>query len=411
MKNIKICSAAAAAMMLLTGGASVFGYAEDDLYTAAGFSSTEISLAELLVEKISLGSQSINTKSYGLDFSEFEALYGAVMLNQPALFNVSVVDGYITYGKDNTTIIEYQPRYFYSDENAEKIQKKIDAYMKKLMSGIDSNWCDAEKVLYVHDYLASDIVYTEPDSKYEGRSIYDAMIKGEAVCVGYALSFKYVMDEMKLPCICVYNSNHIWNMVEIDDEWYHVDVTWDDAAHGCDGYVEHSMLLLSDNEMLTTEPVHEIWTFGMNADSDKYNNSFWTESNSQMTYLDGWWYYTTKDGICRYSFAKNQKETLYEFTKDWIKDSGHVFVPSFSTPTVYNNKIYFNTSTEIMCYNPKNGNVKITYTPKLDEGYQIYDMYINENKIIFSISDDYMDMDKVKKSVKFKTSAHNNSEK
>ena len=59
----------------------------------------------------------------------------------------------------------------------------------------------------------------------------------KAVCEGYAKSFKYLMDELGIPCIIVTGESknskgniekHAWNYVQIDQRWYAVDVTWDD---------------------------------------------------------------------------------------------------------------------------------------------------------------------------------------
>ena len=64
---------------------------------------------------------------------------------------------------------------------------------------------------------------------------------GKIVCEGYAKAFKLVCDNVGIPCILVsgeaFNdpSNplqkgpHMWNYVKMDDAWYLVDVTWNDA--------------------------------------------------------------------------------------------------------------------------------------------------------------------------------------
>lgn len=57
------------------------------------------------------------------------------------------------------------------------------------------------------------------------------VIKGhEAICVGNATTFKLFMDAMDIPCKIVHSTQqgeHAWDVVRLDDEWYHVDLTFD----------------------------------------------------------------------------------------------------------------------------------------------------------------------------------------
>ena len=64
------------------------------------------------------------------------------------------------------------------------------------------------------------------------------LMKKRAVCEGYANTFKYLMDELNIPCVIVFgnatNSSgeteaHAWNYVQLDNgQWYAIDTTWDD---------------------------------------------------------------------------------------------------------------------------------------------------------------------------------------
>ncbi|MBO6243242.1 MAG: hypothetical protein J6O41_01555 [Clostridia bacterium] len=91
----------------------------------------------------------------------------------------------------------------------------------------------------VHDYLVDDVQYDVTTSKANIYNIYGTLINGEAVCEGYARSFKYIMDSLEIPCIMVIGKgtnsegrteNHAWNYVKINDIWYAIDVTWDDPV-------------------------------------------------------------------------------------------------------------------------------------------------------------------------------------
>lgn len=107
-------------------------------------------------------------------------------------------------------------------------------------------YSDAEKIRQVHNWLINNIEYDTNLEAKEPYSIYGALREGKAVCEGYARSFKYILDELGIPCVLVSgtgtNSNgetesHAWNYVQIENNWYAVDVTWDDPIIIGNGYI------------------------------------------------------------------------------------------------------------------------------------------------------------------------------
>lgn len=96
-----------------------------------------------------------------------------------------------------------------------------------------------EDIKMVHDYLVDNIEYDTSLSKNNIYDVYGALINKVAVCEGYARSFKYILDEMGIPCVLVIGTGtnsrgeterHAWNYVEINSNWYAVDCTWDDPV-------------------------------------------------------------------------------------------------------------------------------------------------------------------------------------
>lgn len=120
----------------------------------------------------------------------------------------------------------------------ETIKKEIDRQLE--------GFSDYDKIREVHNWLIDNIEYDVNLNADEPYSISGALTEGKAVCEGYARSFKYIMDELEIPCVLVSgtgtNSNgetesHAWNYVQLDGNWYAVDVTWDDPIIVGNGYV------------------------------------------------------------------------------------------------------------------------------------------------------------------------------
>lgn len=99
---------------------------------------------------------------------------------------------------------------------------------------------DKEFALYV--WLTGNVNYDKSHYEKQGapRTSYEPygpLVKGKGVCLGYAETFRLLMDMAGIECITVTGAafwnrdNHAWNMVRLNGEWYCADPTWDNR-HG-----------------------------------------------------------------------------------------------------------------------------------------------------------------------------------
>lgn len=93
------------------------------------------------------------------------------------------------------------------------------------------------KIGKAHNWLIETISYQNTEGSRNQHTIYGALADNKAVCEGYARTFKYLMDGVGVPCILVSGEGtnskgekerHAWNYVQINENWYAIDVTWDD---------------------------------------------------------------------------------------------------------------------------------------------------------------------------------------
>ena len=98
------------------------------------------------------------------------------------------------------------------------------------------------QLLQMHDWLCANNTYNDDIASndmrmFEAVSALDADPNTKPVCEGYARAFKLLCDARGIACVLVagaaiqhgYAVAHMWNLVFLDDGWYAVDVTWDDA--------------------------------------------------------------------------------------------------------------------------------------------------------------------------------------
>jgi hypothetical protein len=157
--------------------------------------------------------------------------------------------------------------YKYSKDEFKKRLENVRAALKKaryvVANLITSGMGDFEKELILHDYIVNNVRYdieneqkdTIPDYSFEE---YGTLVLGVAVCEGYSRAMKLMCDLSGIECIIVTGSSitrgvqegHAWNIVKIDGEYYHLDVTYDDpVTEDGSNAIIHDYFNLSDSEM------------------------------------------------------------------------------------------------------------------------------------------------------------------
>lgn len=116
---------------------------------------------------------------------------------------------------------------------------------------------DYEKARALHDYAADLIEYDyaqlRADSVVNYLSGYGypsnlnrALLDGKGVCAAYAGTYTALCNLFGLRCVDTVGTaggdSHAWNVVEVDDRWYQVDVTWDDKGSS----ISYKYFLVSD---------------------------------------------------------------------------------------------------------------------------------------------------------------------
>ncbi len=136
---------------------------------------------------------------------------------------------------------------------------KVAAKAKKVIqNNITGDMTDAKKIKAIHDYMVLNCAYDI--SSYSSGNIPQAsfspvgvLLKKKAVCQGYAETFQLFMDALGISCKTVTGTGngggHAWNMVKVNKQWYHIDVTWDDPIPDQKGRIRYEYFLIKDSVM------------------------------------------------------------------------------------------------------------------------------------------------------------------
>lgn len=158
------------------------------------------------------------------------------------------------------------PQYNASQtEIAAKTAQIEQAANAVLTSTITSNMTQLQQIVAIHDYLVLNCTYdtrvSTDSAPHDSFTAYGALVNRTAVCQGYAAAFQLLMQKLGISGIVVQSTamNHAWNMVRYNDQWYHVDVTWDDPVPDQAGKVQTNALLKSDSAMMGGVNQHYSW--------------------------------------------------------------------------------------------------------------------------------------------------------
>ena len=150
----------------------------------------------------------------------------SILLDHPEIFflnNIISISG-------NSNFIHFEFKRTINSPETKLISKNISQEISKNFSAL-KNKTIYEKVSGVFEWFQQNVTYSK-DTKNCGNII-GAICEHRASCQGISLASKLIFDFLKVNSIVVKGSlkdknlkeNHAWLMVEIDNAFYHLDIT------------------------------------------------------------------------------------------------------------------------------------------------------------------------------------------
>lgn len=332
-----------------------------------GVSEKSSEAREVIYEGMLAVEPDIDLEKYELTVEEFRTLLSDIINSSPELFYVGKRFSYQVSADEQKYVLSYIPSYQFggadvSKTRIEEMKVTFQEASDQILSGVNPEWSDMEKALYIHDYLASHYEYDTRDPQSDTDSCrYDAyslIVEGRAVCEGYALAYLYFMKRLGIPCRTVPSDamRHMWNQVRLAGRWYHVDVTWDDPLEDMPGRAEHKYFLKSDSVWKTSY----IWdeTLSEPCGDTSWDSFFWENSSSPLV-SDGekWFFVKNKGldpGIYRWNPETDVKAERMEKLVDlssyrWETAApGYYFTEKYTQLAIHQGILYFNTPDEVL---------------------------------------------------------------
>ncbi len=211
--------------------------------------------------------------------------------------------------------------YSLDEDTTDDLLYELDLKTQEILAGITGEMTDWDKVKYFHDYIILNTTYDlNAPNPY---SIYGALIEGRAVCEGYAKSFSYLASKVGIETILVTGyagtEKHMWNMVKLGNNWYHIDLTWDDPVTSLDDdYIQYDYFCIDTNEIkITHQEIH--------------NSPFYTLPNAYSTDAN---YFVKNDAVI--NSIDEASEMFVEHLVEASNNSEKYVYLSVGTQTLYN---------------------------------------------------------------------------
>lgn len=162
---------------------------------------------------------------------------------------------------------------------------KADVEIRQILSAVSSK-SQAEQIRYAAEYICKKAQYGSqelPGGGYDSiNGVYDVLneVRTNTVCTSYAVTMMRFLDLMGLENVLLsnYQTVHVWNMVELDGQWYGIDCTFEDSNPGSYVLMGQDMLKSYDSSnfptVATFAKTHKIAAkaYGKGTDDSKKTN-------------------------------------------------------------------------------------------------------------------------------------------
>lgn len=256
-----------------------------------------------------------------LDAEKLDEAFMALLYDNPDLFFVGRRCSTTTRLFKSYCSIEY----IMDKKEYAECRAKLEKAIEKAVSSFTASGDEWQTELEIHDYIIDFCEYELAEDDPVRSSCYGALVNGRAACEGYAKATKALLDAagIKNAVLSGVSKNfdgergpHMWNAVEINGNYYHLDCTWDDPIGENDERKPriYSYFNLNDEAISKT---HSDFSYDFHCDSTTEN-------------------YHVKTGKYFETYDESREEKLAELIAGELKNGGSSVQLRFGDKKAYN---------------------------------------------------------------------------
>lgn len=308
----------------------------------------------------------------GITNSELQQVMSLVFNENPHFVHLHTNYAF-SYDVDKTTgewiVYDVRPKYTMDKAEYAAALAEVEAWVDRIAALADPGFTDLEYALFFHDYLVKNYSY---DNSLNVFNVYNMIKTGTGVCQAYSYAYAMLLMEVGVEVSWATSPemNHLWNLVKVDGEWYHVDATWDDPNGRSAGSVIHSYFLKSDRAISSKDGGHYGWLSRYACTSEKYDGLWLSGVSSAFGYTGSKWYAVADGDLVTLDVLTGEGRVVADMNFVWqVWNSANTYVASYGGAAAIGGKVYFYGPDKLWCYDPSDGSVSEIWACDTSVGY------------------------------------------
>lgn len=275
-----------------------------------------------LYEQLMLGNPKIDISAYQIPKDELALTLTYAINDHPDLFFVGPS---ISIYMGTEYVSHYVPQYLFTGDDLKVRQAAFNASVEAIAADARIASTTIGRLLRVNDYFCTHYSYDQSLSIFRPDLLFSG---GTGVCQAYMLGYAAVLDELGIPNTHAtsVSMNHTWNLVNVGEDWYHIDVTWNDPTPDKALQARHRYFMLSDDGMLAAK--HSNWASSVPANGTAYDSAFWQPIYTPLAVVEDSVYYmssTAPNGVRSIMHWDSTSGASSEICKFSIVDSNNSY--------------------------------------------------------------------------------------
>lgn len=157
---------------------------------------------------------------------------------------------------NNLGKVEITIEKMYSNSEIASLEKKVNEIIQ---DNINISMDNRGKIKTIHDYIINNTIYDEEAAhrvvekkviNYTSHKASGALLYGKAICGGYTDAMAIFLNRFNIQNYKIASEKHIWNYVNLNNNWLHLDLTWDDPVTNTkENILSNDFFLITDEKL------------------------------------------------------------------------------------------------------------------------------------------------------------------
>lgn len=162
----------------------------------------------------------------------------------------------------STADYTFEIKYLFDEESIHGYSDRLKSCLNEALAQCPGG-SDYDKALWAYEWIINNSDYDINTTGPLETGAYGILCYHKSTCNGYSKAYQMLLQNLGIPCTIVSGkanngTAHGWNVITIESQSYHVDVTWGDPTNPNDKKIlSHEYFCLSDDEIKKSRTIND----------------------------------------------------------------------------------------------------------------------------------------------------------